>query len=121
VAFPLYVDEDALETALIQALRSKGIDVVTTNDAGLHGYPDDQQLEYATSQGRVLYSCNKGDFAAPYTIYLTQGLSHGGIILVQQQRYSIGEQLRRIHQTKDAANPEDMRDQIVYLSEWVEC
>lgn len=116
--FALYIDEDALMTALIRALRSRGIDVVTANEIGLDGYPDDQHLEYATSQERVLYSCNVGDFSALHTIYLTTGLSHAGIILVQQQRYSIGEQVRRLLNLMEAAEAEDMRDQRVFLSDW---
>lgn len=118
MAFPLYVDEDSLATALVQALRSRGVDVVTAIEAGFNGYPDDQQLEYATSQGLVLYSCNRGDFSALHTIYLTEGLSHAGIILGQQKRYSIGEQMRRLLKLMEATDAGGMRDQMVFLSEW---
>lgn len=118
MTFRFYIDEDALITALVQALHSRGVDVVTANEIGLDGYPDDQQLEYATSQGRVLYSCNVSDFTALHTIYLTEGLSHAGIILVQQRRYSIGEQMRRLLKLMEAKDADGMRDQMVYLSGW---
>ena len=44
MTFRLYIDEDSLAAALVQALRSRGIDVVTAIEAGFDGYPDDQQL-----------------------------------------------------------------------------
>jgi len=114
------MDEDALSKALVQALRSQGVDVVTTNEVGQAGCLDEQQLEYATLQGRVIYSYNVGDFYKLHTAYLMQGMSHAGIILAPQDSYSVGEQMRRLLKLLGAVSQERMRDQVVFLSAWAE-
>ena len=37
-----------------------------------------------------------GDFSRLHTAYLNEGKVHAGIMLAQQQHYSVGEQMRRI-------------------------
>ena len=48
----LYIDEDAMDRALLQALRVRGADVVTALDAGMIECQDEHHLEYATGQIR---------------------------------------------------------------------
>lgn len=114
----LYFDEDSHSASLVQALRSRGVDVITTLEAGMLEREDQQQLEWATAQGRVLYSFNMGHFYQLHTAFLTHGKSHAGIILAQQQRYSIGEQMRRLLKLIAAKSAEEMRDQVEFLSAW---
>ncbi|PYP86482.1 MAG: hypothetical protein DMF61_13460 [Blastocatellia bacterium AA13] len=92
----LYCDEDAMDGDLVHALRIRGIDVTSALEQGMVRRPDRDHLELATSQGRVLYSFNIGDFQQLHSEYLAQGKPHSGIILGQQQRYGLGEQMRRL-------------------------
>ena len=114
----LYLDEDAMDEDLVEALRSRGVDVLTVGEARRKAYLDEQQLSYATEQARVIYTFNKGDFMALHTRLLTQGLSHGGIIIGFKNRYSIGEQMRRLLALIEAVPAEEMRDRLEYLSAW---
>src|SRR5438132_191000 len=50
--------------------------------------------------------------------YLTRGQSHAGIIVVAQQQYSVGEQLRRLLRLMAAHSDESMRDRVEFLSAW---
>jgi hypothetical protein len=81
----LYLDEDAMDGDLVLALRMRGVDVQTALEAGLIKHPDDEQLSYAASHERALYSFNVSDFAALHTRYMVEGKHHAGIILAQQQ------------------------------------
>ena len=90
----LYLDEDIQEQALILALRNSGVDVITTSEANRLSFSDEEQLIWATEQGRVVYSFNRSDFSRLHHICIAQERSHTGIILAQQQRYSVGAQLR---------------------------
>src|ERR1700730_1291268 len=54
----LFVDEDAMAHALVTGLRARGIDVLTVGEGARRRLDDDEQLEFATSQGRVLYTFN---------------------------------------------------------------
>src|ERR1044071_8276996 len=92
----LYVDEDSMDRALIRALRARGVDVNTALEDGMIERSDQEHLAYATAPGRVLYTCNVADFYHLHTSFLAQGKSHTGMILAPQQRYSVGEQMRRL-------------------------
>lgn len=79
---------------------------------------DEVHLEYATRQGRVLLSFNVGDFYRLHTGFLREGKSHTGIILARQQRYSVGEQMRRLLKLIATKSAEEMSNQVEYLSAW---
>ena len=114
----LYVDEDAMDKDLIQAPRGRGVDVITALDAGLIERTDGEHLEYASAQGRVLYSFNVGDFCRLHVAFQTEGKSHAGIVLARQQRYSVGEQARRLLKLIGMKSAEEMRNQVEFVSAW---
>jgi predicted nuclease of predicted toxin-antitoxin system len=114
----LYLDENAMDSGLVQALRNQGIDVTTVQDAERRGASDEQQLAYATEQGRVIYSYNVKDFMVLHSRLLEQEQSHAGIILAHERGYGIGEQARRLIRIADVLSAEDMRDQLAHLSSW---
>lgn len=116
----LYMDEDSGDTALVLALRNRGVDVITTLDVERLGFSDEEQLIWSKSQGRVLYSSNIRDFYNLHTAFLTENKSHGGIILVQQQHYSIGELMRGILKLIAAKSMQEMETQVEFLSAWIE-
>lgn len=114
----LYIDEDAMDKDLVQALRARGLDVITALDARMIERSDDEHLDYTTAQGCVLYSFNVGDFYRLHTAYMAQGKSHAGIILAQQQRYSVGEQMRRLLKLIATKSVEQMKSEAEFLSAW---
>jgi predicted nuclease of predicted toxin-antitoxin system len=65
--FKLYLDEDVMNGGLVHALRLRDVDVISVRDTGMQGRTDEQQLEYATSVDRVLYSFNVRHFMALHT------------------------------------------------------
>ena len=115
----LYIDEDSTSRSLLVALKSRNIDVLTTSNVNRLTSPDEQQLLYAYSQNRVIYTANIKDFYHLHTLFLTEGKSHAGIILVQQQRYGIGEISRGILRLIAAKSAEEMINQIEFISTWI--
>jgi hypothetical protein len=118
VKIRLYLDEDVMDDDLVRALRDKDIDVLTALEAGTQSWEDDQQLQYAAEQGRVLYSCNKEDYCRISAAILSQGESHVGIIIGVMGRYSVGEQMRRLKNIVDTFSIEELANQVIYLSAW---
>jgi hypothetical protein len=118
VAFLLYLDEDSVNRALIRALQARGVDVTNAFDAGQAGATDAEQLEHATAAGRVLFSYNIGHFFNLHSRLLQEGKTHGGLILAPQQRYSVGEQMRRILRISRERSSEQMRGRVEFLSSW---
>ena len=114
----LYLDEDAMDGDLVQALRSRGVDVTTVSYEQRQGYSDDEQLRYATQEGRAIYSFNTKDYMVLHTKFLEQGLSHGGIIIGRKNRWPVGEQMRRLLALVNTLSAEDMKDRVEFLSVW---
>lgn len=88
-----------------QGLRQQNIDVITTDESGLGGVTDKQQLEFATGQNRVVFT-HDADFLRLHK----RGLQHAGIVYCSQKKLktiSTGEiivTLKRIQQTITSAS-----------------
>ena len=107
-----------MDKAIVRALQARGVDVTTALDEGMIERDDAEHLDYATGQGRVLYSFNVGDFYRLHTTYLTQGKPHAGIILARQQHYSVGEQMRRLLKLIAAKSANETKNSVEFLSAW---
>jgi len=107
-----------MDRDLAKALQARGVDVDIALDAGMLEREDEEQLDYATAQRRVLYSFNIGDFHRLHTTYLAEGKSHAGIILARQQHYSVGEQMRRLLKLIATKSAEEMRSRVEFLNAW---
>lgn len=107
-----------MDDDLVQALRLRGVDVQTALEAGMTNRPDDQHLAYASVAGRVLYTFNVGDFMNLHSEYIASGKTHAGIIFGDQQRYSVGEQMRRLLRIFTLRSAEAMRNNYEFLSHW---
>ena len=119
-AIRLYFDVDSLERAVLIGLRARGVDAATALEAGMTEAMDEEQLEFARSQGRVLFSFNVSHFCHLHSEYLSHGRLHAGIIVAPQQRYSVGERIRRLLSLVAAKTAEEMQDRLEFLSEWPE-
>ncbi len=84
------------------------------------GYPDEDQLIWATEQARVLYSFNIGDFCRLHRDFITQERNHTGIVLASQQQYSIGQQLRGLLKLATDNSSEEIINQLIFLSAYIE-
>ncbi|MEH2173073.1 DUF5615 family PIN-like protein [Nostoc sp.] len=115
----LYLDEDSVEKSLIKAFCNANLDVVTVADVSRQSYSDDEQLIWATEQGRVIYSYNRRDFCCLHNEFLATGRNHAGIILLQQQRYSVGQQLQGLLKLVATRSAEEMVNQLVFLSAYI--
>lgn len=109
-----YLDEDSAQHRLVEALRSHRLDFVSCLDVGMRVRDDEAQLSFASAQGRVLVSGNAGDFAALHQAWMERDQSHAGILILPQQRYPIGEVVRRF--LRVLSSRLDLANGIYYLS-----
>jgi hypothetical protein len=104
-----------MATALVRGLRARGVDLVTTADAGQIGSSDEEQLAFAAAHGLVLYTFNVGDFCRLHLAYLETGRSHAGIVVVPRQRYDVGQQIRAICRLTTDRTASEMQNALVFL------
>lgn len=112
----LYLDEDTISRALINALWARNVDILSAHDAGLISVPDSQHLEYATSMGRTVFTHNTRDFAQLHGQWMAQEREHAGII-VSDQIY-VGQLVRRLLRLLDSRSADDMKNWLEFLSNW---
>jgi hypothetical protein len=118
VRLSLYFDEDSMDQALVRALTARGVDVASALTEGMIKRPDREHLLHATSLGRVLYSFNIADFCRLHSELLNEGEHHAGLILGQQQRYSVGQQMRRLLAISASLSAEEMHDRLEFMGSW---
>ncbi len=114
----LYLDEDAMDSDLVDALRARGAELKTACEAGMIEREDHEHLAYATRERRVVYSFNVGHFCRLHAEALAGGRNHAGIAVCGQQRYGVGEQIRRLLNLIAAKTAEEMRNRLEFPSDW---
>jgi len=109
----LYLDEH-IQLALADALRVRGVDVLTTQEAGNIGIDDVGQLIFGAENKRSLFSYNKRHFARIHYEWMAAKRQHAGIILSDQ--LAIGVILHRLMRLYFTLSAEDMKDRLEFLS-----
>ena len=111
----LYHDED-IPLSLAHALRNRGVDVVTTQEAGNIGESDEKQLIFAIQENRAILTHNKKHFIALHNDYFTKNRAHRGIIVTDQ--LPVGTLLRRFMKLWFTRSMVEMEDRLEFLSQW---
>ncbi len=102
--------DESVRSAVAVGLRSHGVDVTTTADAGLIGATDEQQLAYALAEGRVLIT-HDDDFLA----LARRGADHAGICYCHQQKHPIGKLLQILLVVHECCTEEEMRGHVEFV------
>lgn len=89
----IYTDED-VDIAISRALRLRGFDMYTTQNAGKKEASDEEQMEYAASINAVLLTHNVQDFPRMHYEFMRKGRHHSGIIVAKQ--VSAGEIVKKL-------------------------
>jgi predicted nuclease of predicted toxin-antitoxin system len=81
-----YFDEH-LAGLTVAALRTRGVDVLTADEAGTRTDPDDDQLRYATTAGRVVVT-HDSDYLTLAADFQARGEPFAGVVYALPVRYS---------------------------------
>ncbi len=103
-----YTDEQCAK-AVAQGLRRRGVDVLTTPEAGRLGASDEEQLAFARRENRVLFT--QGD---DFLRLHASGFEHAGIVYVRQGAPP-GEIIRGLMLIREVLDREAMRNHVEFL------
>src|SRR5947208_607639 len=111
----LFTDEN-IRKALAQVLRSRGYDVESCHDATRDNLriSDEQQLVYATQQGRAVLTFDVEDFLQLERRWKAADLQHAGIIVAREIR-DFGTLIRRVQFHLDNVDPETQLNTLLWL------
>jgi hypothetical protein len=95
------------------ALRLRQFDVVSAHEVHYQGLTDEQQLVYASGEGRAIFSFNAADFIQLHKEWMRHGKSHAGIIVADQ--IPPGETIRRLLALLNRITADEIRNQLRWL------
>lgn len=104
-----YLDEH-VQNAVAEGLRSYGVDVITVGEAGRIGEPDEEQLAFATTEGRVMVTFNDG-----YLVLDARGIPRAGIAFAQVGQRSVGELIESLLLIAGAMEIDEMKDRVEFI------
>lgn len=102
--------DEHMDHAIAHGLRSRGIDVTTTTEAGLLSADDSAHLDFALRERRVIVT-NDADFL----VIASQSADHAGIAYAPRGARSIGQILRHLCLMNDCLEPSEMAGQVEFL------
>ncbi len=103
-----YTDEH-VGRAVVHGLRQRGADVLSVPEAGLLGASDEEHLERARAEGRVVFTQDE-DFLRLHAA----GVAHAGIAYAPQGT-SIGDIIRGLMLIHQLLEAEEMSGHVEYL------
>jgi predicted nuclease of predicted toxin-antitoxin system len=102
--------DEPVDPDIARALRSHGVDVSTTAEAGLRAASDLEQLEYARTEERVLVT-HDVDFLR----LAASGADHAGVAYGHRDTRSIGEMIRVLLLMYEVLSAEEMMNRVEFL------
>jgi len=102
--------DESVHLAVADALRRRGIDVTTPQEAELLGASDAEHLAFANDRERVIIT-HDSDFLR----MASQGAPHCGIAFCHNQTISIGKMVRALERLWLVCDAATLRDQIIFL------
>lgn len=101
-------------SAVARGLRSRGIDVLTTQEDGTAESDDEAILKRATELDRVVYT-QDDDFLVIASHWQETGREFAGIVYAEQIGITIGRAVLDLEIIAGATDPDEMRNHIEYL------
>ncbi|MCZ6679875.1 MAG: DUF5615 family PIN-like protein [Candidatus Poribacteria bacterium] len=102
--------DEHIPRAIADGLRREGIDVTTTSEAELIGASDEEHLNFARREQRVIFT-QDNDFLR----WHHAGVNYAGIVYCARGARTIGDMIQSLIFMWDALDPEDMANQVEYI------
>jgi predicted nuclease of predicted toxin-antitoxin system len=117
LSLSLLLDEDSQAKLLVKFLTASGHDVLTVNEVGISGFPDEQVLDYARQHNRVIVTRNCSDFRE---LHQANPLHLGILAVYQETDTSKSMSYQAIVNAVDnlVAVNLDLTGQFIVLNQW---
>lgn len=105
-----YFMDEHYPAAVSKALRERGIDVLTVQEAGRATLPDPDQLAFALAEDRVMVT-----FDTDYLALHQSGDPHAGIAWCPQEKYGIGALVQLLELLYSVCDRNQVYNRVEYL------
>jgi len=104
-----HLDENC-DRAIAEGLRRRGIDVSTTPEMDMLSATDEEQIAFAVSQNRVLFTQDR-DFLRLHAA----AIAHSGIAYCAKDARSIGAIIQALVLIWEVLEPEEMANRLEFV------
>ncbi len=104
-----FYTNESVNVAVAEGLKRRGVRVISARDVGNLGLSDEEQLNYAAKNNFVIVT-HDDDFLTMAITY-----DHKGIVYVHQQKYGVGDLIRKLKSLWDVAEQADFRNHVEFL------
>jgi predicted nuclease of predicted toxin-antitoxin system len=104
-----YLDQH-IPFAVTEGLRRRGVDTLTSQEAGRCGLPDSDQLGFATEHQRVMVT-----FDSDYLHLASSGSHHAGVVWCPSSKHTVGQLISALVLIHSVLTPEEMQDHVEFL------
>ena len=101
--------DEQVARAVVRGLRRRGVDVLTVPEAGTLGVSDEDQLQRARDEKRVIFT-QDDDFLR----LAADGADHAGIVYASQE-HKVGEIIRGLMVIYEVLEAGEMAGRLEYL------
>ncbi len=109
MAKPKFYLNESVNIAVANGLIRRDVEALSAKDVGNLGLSDEEQLNYAVKNNLVIVT-HDADFLS-----MAMNFKHKGIVYIHQQKYGIGDLIRRLKLLWEIAEQEDMLNHIEFL------
>ena len=109
MAKPKFYLNESVNIAVVNGLIRRDVEALSAKDVGNLGLSDEEQLNYAVKNNLVIVT-HDADFLS-----MAMNFKHKGIVYIHQQKYGIGDLIRRLKLLWEIAEQEDMLNHIEFL------
>ena len=106
----IYADEN-IERSIIEGLRRRGVEVISSVELGCSGKPDEFHIKKASELKSIILT-HDIDFLRRAS---NHEVNHNGIIFAHPKNVSIGECVRKIELISNVLTDDDMKNHIEFL------
>jgi Domain of unknown function (DUF5615) len=106
--------DEHVPAAISEALRVRGVDVVTVQEDARSGADDDDLLVRSAELGRVIFS-QDADFLRLAAATQRAGDLFAGVIYSHQAAMSVGECVDELQLVAEACTVEELANRVLYL------
>ena len=115
LSIALYFDHNG-NPRLAADIRKAGYDAIAARDVGNDLLADEDQLRWATTQGRCVFTHDLDDFPTLAIKWAQDGRDHAGIVVSRQPPLlPYGEMLRRLLRLLDTLTADEIANRVEWL------
>ena len=105
----VFYTNESVSVAVSEGLKRRGVKAISARDAGNLGLSDEEQLAYASKNNFVIVT-HDDDFLS-----IAMEHEHNGIAYVHQEKYNVGDLIRRLKLLCETTQSENMINHVEFL------